>query len=461
MPNNYDYEVFVIGSGSAGIDAADAAKEAGAAKIGLAESWERLGGECPNRGCVPTKAILRSVDVLQLARRAKEFGLKITKPDFDLKKVLARKQKIVDSLTGGGRLENYLKSIKVDLYHGQAKFISNNELQVGTQKFSAAKIIIATGSTTSYPPVPGLRENAVISDEVIEWTKLPKSIIIVGGGPIGSETAQFLNAFGVKVTIVEFMPHILPREDPEIAEIVQEGLRNQGVIIYPDTQTTEVKKSGKNKFEVTIQDKAGKKKKLTTQVVMAATGKKPVFGGLGIENTGVKFDKRGAPITNDYLQTDVPGIYVAGDALGKMLFTHVAHETGTVAGMNAVKGNLKKFDFRVIPRGTFTTPEVGSVGMNEKEAELAGHDIVVGKVPYSYFGKAITTGESQGLTKIIADRQTKLVLGGHIVGENAAEIIHVVTLAMQANLTYTQLAEMVYAYPTFAESIGAAAASIE
>lgn len=461
MANQYDYDVFIIGSGSAGFDSAQTAKEAGAKRVALAESWHKLGGECPNRGCVPTKAMLRSVELLNLARRASEFGLKIEKPSFDWPAMIKRKNLIVDGLTGKGRLEQFLAELKVELYRGRASFLSPHELEIDGKKITADKVIMATGSIFAFPPIHGLKENAIISDDVVEWQKLPKSLIVVGGGPIGAEVAQLLAPLGVEVAIIEFMDHILPREDSEAALIVQESMRRQGVKIFTSSKTTKVEKKKKNLIEVTFENKNGESQMLQAEFVLAATGKKPALDGLNIEKAGVRVDQRGAPVVNEYLQTTASNIYVAGDALGKMLFTHVAHETGGVVAWNAVKGNTKIFDFRVIPRGTFTVPEVGSVGMTEKEARAAGYEVGIGKVPYSYLGKSATSGELEGLVKLVVDKKTKEILGGHITGQIAADIIHEVALAMSARLPYTEIARLVHAFPTYAEAIGAAAANIE
>ncbi len=454
------FDVIVIGSGSAGTAAVEEAFEAGAKRVAVIEARERLGGECPNRACVPTKALLRSVEVLTLARRAKEFALNASKPTFVFSALMRRKQSIVDQLTGGGRIESLLKTLGATLIRGHARFVGERELEIAGKRYAAAKIIIATGSETFVPPVPGLKETGFItSDDAASMKKLPKSLVIIGGGPIGVEWSQILVPLGVKTTMVEFMPKLLPREDAEIAAIVEASFRKQKIKFMTATKVVSVAKSGRG-VRVTVEC-ASLKLALSAEAVMVAAGKRPAVGGLDLGKAGITIDKRGAPVLNEYLQTSNPAVYVAGDAAGQMLFTHVAHYHGEVAATNAVKGNIKKSDTSVVPRGTFCSPEVGSVGMTEKEARDRGHDVGVGKVPYAYFGKALVAGEMEGLVKIVADKSTKKVLGGHVVGQAAAEIVHEIALAMYADIPYTKIAEMIHAYPTYAEAVGAAAYGVE
>lgn len=262
------------------------------------------------------------------------------------------------------------------------------------------------------------------------------------------------------MTIVEFAPHILPREDDEIASIVTRAFEKRGMKIYTITQAVHVEKD-ENGRRVTIEVGTEKKQEvLIADTVLVAVGKLPIVATLKLEKAAIELDERGKPKLNDFLQTTNPAVYFAGDAAGQMLFTHVAHEQGTIAAKNAIKGNVLSSDLRVVPRGTFCSPEVGSVGMTEAEARKTGKRIGIGTAPYSILGKALVSGETEGLVKMIADMDSGLILGGHIVGTVAAEIVHEIALAMFANVPYTTIANMIHAYPTFAEGVGAAAYNI-
>jgi len=457
------YDLIIVGSGSAGLSAAETAREAGVKSIALIEAAKRLGGECPNWGCVPTKALLRSTEVISLAHRAGEFGLRIPRVSFRLREIMERRGRIVDALTGDGRIEGVLKKLGVDLLRGKAKFISPDTLAIGKERVSAKRFIIATGSEAVIPPIPGLKESGFLtSNDIVTLKKLPKSIIIIGGGPIGVESAQILSELGVNVTIVEFAPHILPREDDEIASIVTAAFTKRGVKIFTTAQAIDVG-SDEDGRHITIEVGSEKKREtLVADAVLVAVGKRPVIADLQLEKVGIELDERGRPKLNEFLQsTSNASVYFAGDAAGQMLFTHVAHEQGTIAATNIGKGNGIQSDLRVVPRGTFCTPEVGSVGITEVEARKSGAKIGIGTAPYAMLGKALVTGESDGLVKIIVDMESGHVLGGHVVGQAAAEIIHEIALAMFANIPYTTIAKMIHAYPTFAEGVGAAAYSVK
>lgn len=455
-------DLIVIGSGSAGLSAAEAAREAGAKTIAIVESAKRLGGECPNWGCVPTKALLRSIEVLMLAKRAPEFGLKIQKISFDLLRMMRRKQQIVDQLTGHKRLDHFLKKLNITLIRGEARFLNGKEIAVDGKRYTAPHFIIATGSETTIPPIPGLKgAGYATSEDVVSLKKIPASCAIIGGGPIGVEVAQTLAPLGTEVTIVESMDHLLPREDAEIAEVITQAFKKQHIKLFTSTQATNVRRQDK-KIIVSLTSASGRKTMtIKTDLLVLATGKRPRISHLDLEKAGVKLKERGIPILSPYLQTTNPAIYVAGDASGQMLLTHVAHMQGEIAATNAIKGNVCVSDLSVIPRGTFCIPEVGSVGLTEKEAREKGYEVGIGKVPYASFGKALVSREMEGLVKLVADRKTQQILGGHIVGDDAAEIIHEIALAMYAKIPYTKVAEMVHAYPTYAEAVGAAAWSVQ
>ncbi|MCR4278413.1 MAG: NAD(P)/FAD-dependent oxidoreductase [bacterium] len=454
------YDVIIIGSGPAGLAAAESARETGALHIAIIESAKRLGGECPNWGCVPTKALLRSASVLRSAREAKEFGVDISDPKFDFSAMMSRKNRIVDSLTRDSRMEGILKKMNVDLIRGQATFLDSKTVRVGKRKFQSRAFVIATGSKTFIPPIDGIHDVPYsTSDDLVNLKQLPTSMCIVGGGPIGIEFADLFQTLGVRVSIIEYAPRVLSHEDEDISEYIQKSFQARGIAINTSTETSSVRHNG-NAFQITIKkvnDDSKRTKRIDAELFVIATGKRPAIETLSLEKAKIQLDKRGSPILDSYLRTTNRRVYMAGDSAGQMMFTHVAHMQGEVAGTNAVLHKSKRSVLRVVPRGVFCTPEIGSVGFTEQEAEEHGHRIVTGIGYYSSVGKSLVSGSKDGFAKIIVDTKTRLILGGHIVGHSASEIIHEVALAMQANTPVTVVANMIHAYPTFAEVIGVSA----
>ncbi|MBF8280780.1 MAG: NAD(P)/FAD-dependent oxidoreductase [Candidatus Magasanikbacteria bacterium] len=463
----FDFDVVVVGAGSAGFSAVEGAIAAGAKKVALVEASARLGGECPNWGCVPSKAILRSAEVFSLMKRAAEFGIQAPRPKIDFRRVHIRMRETIDALSKPPRLENYLASLKVKLLRGTARFENARTLSVSGKIITAKKFIICTGSTTFVPDITGLDKVPYwTAEDLLEMKKLPPSIVIIGGGPIGVETAQYLNAFGVACTIIESASHLVAREDEEIAAILTESFKRRGIRIFTGAKINAVDRRGQ-KIIVSLAGaavSAGKKpapRSLEAEAILLATGKQPNLGFLHLEKAGVKFNERGWPILNEYLQGS-PSVYLAGDATGQMFFTHVSHYQGDITGRNAAVGNKIKNNLRVVPRGTYVSPEIGSVGMTEAQAIAKKIKIAVGRAPYSAFGKSLVAGEEEmtGLVKIIVDKKTKQILGGHAVGAQASEIIHEIAMAMYANIPYTSVGQMIHAYPTYAEAVGAACSEI-
>jgi len=454
--------VIIIGSGPAGIAAAEAARRSGAGSVTVVEAAERLGGECPNWGCLPTKSLLSSVEELMRARRSKEFGIEIPKAGFDFGSLMRREMKIVDMVTGGGRVEKLLRELDAKLLRGRARFVSPSEIEVAGRRYSADRFIIAAGSVPSVPPVEGLKEVGFLTvTDILSLKRPPKSLAIVGGGPIGVEFAQIFAPLGVKIVIVEAAEHILAREDREIAAAVAGSFRKQKVALLTGHKFIAAAKVGRLKQLTLAPIEGGRKKKISVEAIFIAVGKRPALDDLGLEQAGIGLDDRKRLTLNDYLQTTNPAVYAAGDSAGRMMYTSVAHREGAAAAVNAVKGNSVKVDLAVMPRGTFCHPEVGSVGLTEAEARAKGAAVGVGRSSYAALSKSLAYGEKEGLIKIVADTKTGAILGGHVVGQSAAELVHEIALAMYARLTYHELANMIHAFPTFAEGVGAAAGDVK
>lgn len=456
-----DFDLLIIGSGPAGTAALEEAASLGVGRVAVIEGAPRLGGECPNWGCAPTKSLLRSVEVLRLSRRAGDFGLQGSlTPDFSA--ITARRQGIVDALTGGDRLEVAIKSLGAEIIRGYARFVAADAVEVAGRRLTFGKAVVAVGSTPVIPPLPGLTEAGYLtSDDLLAMTTRPKSLAVIGGGPIGVEFAQVLAPLSTAVTIVEFMPRVLAREDEETAALVQDSLVRQGVTVQAATKVVGVRREGDETVLETQPASGGSSSFVRAEKVLVATGKRPAVARLDVAAAGIALDKRGAPVVNEWLQTSNPNVFVAGDAAGQMLFTHVAHEQGTVCAKNALRGCTVRNDLSVVPRATFCEPPIASVGLTEAEARALGLEVAVGRAPYQILSKALTSGETEGLVKLVADRRTGLLVGGHIVGAAAPELVHLAALAMKAKIPYRQLAEMIYASFTFAEAMGVAAYNIE
>jgi dihydrolipoamide dehydrogenase len=456
-----EFDLLIIGTGPAGLAALETAAELGGARVAIIEAAARLGGECPNWGCAPTKTLLRSAEVLGLARRAASFGLR-GELTADFTAVMARKQGVVDALTGGTRLEDAIKTLGAELLRGRAKFVAPDAVEIGGRRVTFAKCVVGTGSTAVVPPVPGLAEAGYLtSDDLVAIKERPASLAIIGGGPIGVEFAQVFAALGTDVTVVEYAPHLLPREEAETAAVAQASLVRQGVRVRVGAKAVGVKLEGARRT-LEIQPAAGGASEfITADQLLVATGKRPALAGLEVAAAAITLDQRGNPQLDEFLRSSNQNVYFAGDAAGQMLFTHVAHEQGVTAVKNALRGDTVRNDLSVIPRATFCEPPVASVGLTEAEARAKGIDVLVGRGQFATLGKALASGEMEGLCKLVVDRASGLIVGAHVVGPTAPELIHLPALCMRVGLSAARLAELTYASFTYAEAVGVAAASLE
>ncbi|MFA6604080.1 MAG: NAD(P)/FAD-dependent oxidoreductase [Patescibacteria group bacterium] len=460
MPTS-KFEIIIIGSGPAGIAAAEAAHAAGARSIALVESAPRLGGECPNWGCIPTKSLLSSIEGIVAAKHQGRPASELPKIGVDFGSLLKRERRVVDMITGGGRIERVLDSLGAELLRGHAAFVGPNEIEVSGKRYAAEKFVVAVGGISTVPRIPGLIETGYLTvRDILALGKTPRSLAIIGGGPVGCEFAQIFAPLGVAVTIIEFADHILPREDAEIAAIVEQSFRDQKIGLLTSAKIESVGQE-RDAVVLAVRLRDGSARQVRAEKIFLAAGKKPDLSGLGLETVGVQRDVEDRIKFNDFFQTENPAIYIAGDAAGRLMYTSVAHREGSAAGHNAIKGNVVRVDLSVLPRGTYCHPEVGSVGLTEKEARDQGYDVGVGRAPYSMLSRSLTSGETEGLVKIVADKKTGLILGGHIVGQSASELVHEIALAMYTGLTYQDFSNMIHAFPTFAEGIGVAAGNVD
>lgn len=442
-------KLVVIGGGPGGYVAALKAAILGA-EVTIVEKG-KVGGTCLNVGCIPTKALLACSDVLSTVKEAKKYGIQIegdVKADFTT--IMERKEKVVTQLVKG--IEFLFESKGVKLVRGLGKLVNNKEVEVtkedGTKEIiQADKIILATGSVPVVPRfLPYDGKNVMTSDEVLNLKEQPKSIIVVGGGVIGCEIGQFLNRLGTEVKIVEMLPQLLPLEDEDVAKILQRSFKQEKLKFFvgDGIATVEV---GDGNVVATLSSG----KKVEAEKMLVAIGRRPYTDGLGLEDLGIQTE-RGRVIVNEYLETNVEGIYAIGDLTISPDLAHLASRQGIVAVENAVLDKKKKISYKAVPGCIFTEPEVASVGMKEKQAKEAGINYKVGKFDFRGLGKAQAMGKLQGFVKVITDEKD-VIIGAAIIGERAADMLSELTLACELGLTAEQVGEVIHPHPTLCEGI--------
>ena len=444
-------DLTVIGAGPGGYVAAIRAAQLGG-KVVLVEK-EEVGGVCLNKGCIPTKTLLRTTELLTLLGKAKDFGVNIDSWSVNFKKMLERKNQVVKRLVMG--VKTLLKRNGVDLVYGSAQIVKSGEIKVlrndgGKEVLRSRKIIVATGSKPAKPPIPGVDTTGVLtSDEVFKLEVLPQSLLIVGGGPVGLEFAQIFSSLGVEVTVVEMLPHLLPNEDEEIGLMLHKIMEKNGVKVFVNTKVTKIG-GEKDEKQVYLLGKSGEDIKKAEKVLLAV-GRTPNIEGLGLDSIGVSFDKRGIS-TNNKMETNVSGVYAIGDVAGKFLLAHTASEEGVVAAENAL-GYERKINYRAVPRCVFTVPEVACVGLTEKQAREAGYNLKIGRFPFLASGRALTMDETDGFIKVLVDGDTDEILGVHIIGPLASELIPEAVLAINLEATTKEIIDTIHAHPTLAEAL--------
>lgn len=461
------FDVVIIGSGSAGFSAAESARALGA-KVCLIEK-EKLGGECPNWACVPTKALLRAARAFRGIRGAEAFGITASGA-ADFKRVMAYRKSAVETITGGGergaRYERLVHQLGVEVVFGEASFADAQSVEVGGRRVYGKSFVIATGATEFIPPVPGLADiHYLTSRDAVMLERQPKAVAIIGGGPVGCELATFYASFGTRVVLLQSAPAILNREDADIGRLAQEVLEARGVNVIISSQIVEVIDGRGGVYGLRVSSGGEEAMHAVEQVIVAA-GKRANTDQLNLSAVGVTVDARGNATTNAQQATSARHVFAAGDVDGGMMFTHTAHHEGSIAGHNAAlialgkRRPLRKRDERVVPRVTFVEPEVASVGLTQEEARKASRKLLVARFPVAGLGRAITEHARQGLVKVIADPKSRKILGCHIMADRAGEMIHEAALAMHLNATVDDVASLIHAYPTWNEALAAACGSV-
>jgi dihydrolipoamide dehydrogenase len=455
-----EIDIVIIGGGPGGYVAAIRGAQLGL-KIVLVEK-DKLGGVCMNRGCIPTKTMVGTAEILHNIKRANEFGIKVEDISLDFAKVMDRKEQITQRLTSG--VEQLMKANQIRVIYGEGNILEPGVVEIintESQKeiIKTKNIIIATGSSVMKLPIPGLdAEGVITSDEALNLQKLPAQLLIIGGGVVGIEFAGIFNAFGVEVTVVEMLPQILPPIDEEISQRLSLILKRRGIKILTNSKVKEIKKKDHN-LEVIISTPEGESLNLTTEKVLLSAGRIPDFGNINTKELGIELEGKAIKV-DEKMRTNIPGIYAIGDVVGKIMLAHVASTQGKVAVEN-IAGLERSMDYRAVPNCVFSMPEVASVGLTEKEArEKYIHRVKISKFPYRANGKALGMGETEGLVKIVADEDTFEILGLHILGAHASDLIAEGTLALSMEATAEEIIDTIHAHPTLAEIIAETAEGI-
>lgn len=453
-----EIDVVIIGGGPGGYVSAIKAAHLGLKAV-LVEK-DKLGGVCLNKGCIPTKALVSTAEVLNHIQRAGEFGIQVKDYSFDFPAIMKRKDLITRRLSSG--VEQLMKANQVRIVRGEGQIIEPGTVEIldadGQKEIIKTKnIIIATGSSVMKLPIPGLDvEGVITSDEALSLSELPSRMLIIGGGVVGIEFAGIFKALGVEVTVVEMLPRILLPIDEEIARRLTQILKRKGIEILTDCKVKGIKKNNQN-LEVLVSTSEGEKK-LETEKVLLAAGRVPELGNIDVQGLGIELDGR-AIMVDEKMRTNIPGIYAVGDVVGKIMLAHVASREGIVAVEN-ISGKEVLMDYRAVPNCVFSMPEVASVGLTEEEARKENNNIKVSKFPFMANGKALGMGETEGMVKIIADGDTLELLGLHILGVHASDLIAEGTLALSMEATAEEIINTIHAHPTLAEAIAEAAEGI-
>jgi pyruvate/2-oxoglutarate dehydrogenase complex dihydrolipoamide dehydrogenase (E3) component/uncharacterized membrane protein YdjX (TVP38/TMEM64 family) len=453
-PARFDRNLVVIGAGSAGLVTAYIAA-AVRAKVTLVEK-HRMGGDCLNTGCVPSKALIKSARLIAQAKRAREFGLKSMQVEFDFADVMERVQRVVKAVEPHDSVERYT-ALGVECLRGEARITSPWTVEVrteaGVRSLTTRAIVIAAGARPFVPPIPGLEEvGCLTSDSVWSLRALPPRLVVLGAGPIGCELAQCFARLGSRVTQIEMLPRILIREDPEVSELLTRQFRDERIDVRVDHKAVRILREGGEKLLAC--EHRGKEVRIPFDELLCAVGRVANTAGYGLEELGIDLTRARTVATNEYLQTLYPNIYACGDVAGPYQFTHTASHQAWYAAVNALFGSLKKFraDYSVIPWATFTEPEVARVGINETEAMEKGIAYDVATYGLEDLDRAIAEGETQGMVKVLTVPGRDRILGATIVGEHAADLIVEFIMAMKHGIGLNKILGTIHIYPTFAEA---------
>jgi pyruvate/2-oxoglutarate dehydrogenase complex dihydrolipoamide dehydrogenase (E3) component len=455
MSNVQKYDAIIIGAGQAGGPLSTALAQAGW-KTALVEK-EHVGGTCVNEGCTPTKTMVASARVAYLTGRASDYGVKTGPPSIDMSRVRERKRAIVNSFRNSS--QKYMEGTEgLDLIFGDGRFAGSGEVEVdlkegGKRKLTAEKIFINTGAYPVRPPIQGLdRVDTLDSTSIMELDQVPAHLLVLGGGYVGLEFGQMFRRFGSRVTIVQHGKQLLNREDEDVAEEVAKILRDDGIDIMLESSVVKAEQSAHGKVEITVET-SGRKKNIAGSHLLVAVGRAPSTEWLSLDAAGVKTDERGFVTVGEKLETSAPGIYAMGDVKGGPAFTHISYDDFRILRTNLLQGGNATTKGRLVPYTVFIDPQLGRVGLSEKEARNAGIAYCVAKMPMTRVARALEVDETRGFMKAIADPKTGHILGAAILGMDGGEIASVIQMAMMGNVSFMTIRDGVFAHPTLSESL--------
>ena len=448
-------DVFVIGGGGTGSEVAFSLARSSGLTVAIAER-DKLGGECNHYGCVPTKVMLRSAKLAKLARDGERFGLRIPEVEVDFAAVQQRAREVIDASSGEGA--EPFERVGVRVYLQEARLVGERRVELADGSLiEADHVVLATGTEAVAPPIPGLADGPFWTNREAIWepNAPPTSLAVIGTGAVGIEFAQIYARFGSRVTALEATPHILPQEDEEAASSLVPALEADGISVRPGVRIERATHDGKEwTLEIEGTDP------VVADALLVATGRRPVFEPHDLGAAGIDLDEDGNAVLTETLRTGNPDVWVAGDATGDLLFTHVGSYEAELV-VKDILGHPEVRDYRVVPRVTFCDPEVASVGLTEREAREDGHEVITSVVGFADNERSVIEGSTYGLVKLVADRETGALVGGHIVGEEAGALIHQVVLMMVARVPAPVVAAAIHAYPTFSETVKGALLGIQ
>lgn len=462
MDQTKTYDVAIIGSGPGGYVAAIRASQLGLSVL-IVEKDSRLGGVCTLRGCIPTKALLHTADLLEETRHGAEVGVATREVRLELAAAMKHKEKVVRQSSNG--VSFLMKKNKVDVVTGFGRVTGPGRVSVtggdGVETaYSAKNVLIATGSVPRSLPGMEIDHKTILSsDSILEVAEIPKSLVVVGSGAVGVEFASMFARFGSKTVVVEILPRVVPIEDEEISRELAASFKRQGIAVYVDTRIEKVTKTDSG-AEVLARSSSGKTESFRAEKILMAVGRKPLSEGIGLEAAGVATDK-GYIRVDGLMRTNVPGIYAIGDVVPTPQLAHVASAEAVVAVEHMAGKETFPLNYDQVPGCTYCSPEIGSIGLTEAKARERGYDVAVGKFPFSANGKARIVSETSGFVKIVGERKYDEVLGVHIIGPRATELIATAGAALRLEATSEELVRTIHAHPTLSEAIHEAAEAVE